>query len=194
MSKASVWHVYSTAMEAQSQTSVRRPMSDLCFTCQHNNTQIVRSANLPECAKSAVVRAQEEHLFRSSSERSFYRSTVKAVERTTHQVLTANNGIVPKNNPPCSLKGKMHYSYDYAQQVHYPSNPLQLGPIYFKTPQRCGVNWFILLCECADSRTGQYQLQMSAWCCTAVHEVSSITCRCPPSAPPPPPALLSHPL
>ena len=73
MSKASVWCVYSTAMEAQSQTPIgyskfvdlwnqltphvviMRPMSDLCFTCQHNNTQIVRSANLPECAKSAVI-------------------------------------------------------------------------------------------------------------------------------------------
>ena len=163
MSKASVWRVYSTAIEALSQTPIgyskfvelwnqltphvviMRPMSDLCFTCQHNNTQIVRSANLPERAKSAVVRAQEEHLFRSSSERSFYRSTVKAVEPTAHLVLTANKGIVPKNNPPCSLKGKMHYSYDYAQQVHYPSNPLQPGPIYFKTPRKCAI--FGVCCE-----------------------------------------------
>ena len=69
MSKASVWRVCSTAMEAQSQTPVgyskfvelwnqltphvviMRPMSDLCFTCQHNNTQIVRSVNLPESTK-----------------------------------------------------------------------------------------------------------------------------------------------
>jgi len=156
MSKASVWCVYSTAMEAQSQELwnqltphifLMRPMSDLCFTCQHNNTQIVRSTNLPEHAKSAVVHAQEEHLFKSIRERSFYRSTVKAVEPTALQVLTANKGIVPKipkNNPPCSLKGKMHYSYDYAQQVHSPSNPLQPGPIYVKTPRKCaifGVCW-----------------------------------------------------
>ena len=91
------------------------------------------------------MRAQEEYLFRSSSQRSFYRSTVKAVEPTAHQVLTANKGIVPKNNPPCSLKGKMHYSYDYAQQVHYPSNPLQPGPIYFKTPRKCAI--FGVCCE-----------------------------------------------
>ena len=122
-----------------------QPMSDLCFTCQHNNTQIVLSANLPEHTKSAVVDAQEEHLFRPSSERSFYRTTVKAIEPTAHQVLTANKGIVPKNNPPCSLKGKMHYSYDYAQQVHYPSNPLQPGPIYFKTPRKCAI--FGVCCE-----------------------------------------------
>ena len=32
---------------------------------------------------------------------------------------------------------KAHYSFDYAQQVHYPSNPLQPGPIYFLTPRKC---------------------------------------------------------
>ena len=36
-------------------------------------------------------------------------------------------------------------------------------------------NWFILLCECLNSRTGQYQLPMPVWCCKLVHEVSSIT-------------------
>ena len=39
----------------------------------------------------------------------------------------------------------MHYSYDYAQQVHYPSNPQQPGPIYFKTPRKCGI--FGICCE-----------------------------------------------
>lgn len=29
----------------------------------------------------------------------------------------------------------MHYSYDYAKQVHIPSTPQQLCPIYFKTPR-----------------------------------------------------------
>lgn len=85
-----------------------------------------------------------EHLLRSSRGRSFYRSTVKVEEATAHQVLTANKGIVPKNNSPCSLQGKMHYSYDYAQ-VHYPSNPLQPGPIYFKTPRKCAI--FGVCCE-----------------------------------------------
>ncbi|CAB4025509.1 Hypothetical predicted protein [Paramuricea clavata] len=33
----------------------------------------------------------------------------------------------------------MHYSFDYAQQVHIPSNPMQPGPIYFKTPRKCGI-------------------------------------------------------
>ena len=39
----------------------------------------------------------------------------------------------------CSMQGTMHYSFDYAQQVHIPSNPLKPGPIYFKTTRKCGI-------------------------------------------------------
>ena len=37
------------------------------------------------------------------------------------------------------------YSFDFAQQVHFPSNPMQLGPIYFKMPQKCGI--FLVMSE-----------------------------------------------
>ncbi|KAI0221828.1 hypothetical protein LSAT2_026916 [Lamellibrachia satsuma] len=39
----------------------------------------------------------------------------------------------------------MHYSFDFAQQIHYPSDPLQPGPIYFLTPRKCGI--FGVCCE-----------------------------------------------
>ena len=32
-----------------------------------------------------------------------------------------------------------HYSFDFAQQVHYPADPQQPGPIYFKTPRKCHI-------------------------------------------------------
>lgn len=35
--------------------------------------------------------------------------------------------------------GTMHYSYDYAQQLHYPSHPLQPCPIYLKMPRKCSL-------------------------------------------------------
>ena len=47
--------------------------------------------------------------------------------------------------PPCSLPSVVHYSFDMAQQVHYPSDPLQPGPIYFLTPRKCGI--FGVCCE-----------------------------------------------
>ena len=39
----------------------------------------------------------------------------------------------------CTLDKTMHYSFDYAQQVHIPSNPQRPGPIYFKMPLKCGI-------------------------------------------------------
>lgn len=31
----------------------------------------------------------------------------------------------------------MHYSFDYAQQIHYPHYSQQVGPLFFKTPRKC---------------------------------------------------------
>ena len=39
--------------------------------------------------------------------------------------------------PPCSMTGMQHYSFDYAQQVHYPHYAQQVGPLFFKTPRKC---------------------------------------------------------
>ena len=33
----------------------------------------------------------------------------------------------------------MHYSFDFAQQVHCPSDPLQPGPVFFLTGRKCGI-------------------------------------------------------
>ena len=39
----------------------------------------------------------------------------------------------------------VHYSFDYAQQVFYPHQAQQVGPIYFKTPRKC--QCFGVCCE-----------------------------------------------
>ena len=50
------------------------------------------------------------------------------------------------SHTPCKSNNiKVHYSFGYAQQVHYPSDPLQPGPIYFLTPRKCAV--FGVNCE-----------------------------------------------
>ena len=40
---------------------------------------------------------------------------------------------------------KMHYSFDFAQQVHFPFDCQQTGPAYFKTARKCGI--FGIVCE-----------------------------------------------
>ena len=40
---------------------------------------------------------------------------------------------------------QMHYSFDYVQQVHFPSNPEQPGPACFLTARKCQL--FRVACE-----------------------------------------------
>ena len=42
-------------------------------------------------------------------------------------------------NPPLSVNGAFHYSWDYAQQVHIPHHAQQVGPEYFRTPRKCNI-------------------------------------------------------
>ena len=46
---------------------------------------------------------------------------------------------------PCSRSIKAHYSFDVAQQVFYPNDPLQPGPMYFLTSRKCAI--FGVCCE-----------------------------------------------
>ena len=96
------------------------PMTDLCWTCQRNSTFIYRSANLPEADKSERVRQQERHLLVVQRGRSLYNNMVRHAKDVCHELgigeLTANT--------PCCRQIAMHYSFDYAQQVHLPSDPI----------------------------------------------------------------------
>ena len=59
--------------------------------------------------------------------------------------------ILFSGQPALSYDGNMHYSFDYAQQTHYPHYSQQVGPLFFKTPRKCqcfGV--------CAEVFSGMY--------------------------------------
>ncbi|KAI4799946.1 hypothetical protein KUCAC02_016484 [Chaenocephalus aceratus] len=99
-----------------------------------------RSSNLPDCVKSAKLRKQEEHLRTVGVERQAYQEMVASCKETAREL-----GVKLGPNQPCSRDITIHYSFDYAQQVHYPSDPLQPGPIYFMVPRKCGL--FGVCCE-----------------------------------------------
>ena len=121
-----------------------RPMTDLCHTCQKNNTKIYRSSNLPENQKSQLLKEMESHLLNAERERSLYQNASNKAKACIKSNLEKFDFTQVRT--PCSFNdGIVHYSFDYAQQVHLPSNPLQPGPIYFKTPRKCGI--FGVCCE-----------------------------------------------
>ena len=120
-----------------------KPMTDLCWICQQNSSAIFRAANFPDRFKSDMLKKAEEHLFHVQKERSFYKTKCKECMNTRDD--NFQPPPLASQTPADSGDFKAHYSFDYAQQVHYPSDPLQPGPIYFLVPRKCSV--FGVCCE-----------------------------------------------
>ena len=120
---------YQVWQEILPHISVSIPSTDLCFTCQKNNLAIQRSACLSDDEKVQCLTTAEEHLFLAQSERKYYNTPVK---RVNESLCTLQQG----EKPPLS-----HYSFDFAQQVHFPFSAQQTGPEYFKIACKCGIFW-----------------------------------------------------
>lgn len=118
-------------------------MIDLCLTCQQNTSKLLRSANLLDRAKSECILAQQDHLNCVETERDLYRNICAESKRNFDGV--EGKIELDEAHEPCSVNTTMHYSFDSAQHIHIPSNPMQPGPIYFKTPHKCGI--FCVMCE-----------------------------------------------
>ena len=91
----------------------------------------------------------EEHLVLVTQERSVYKEAVDESRRQVQGHFVREGVFVPPPPhgmiAPASNAIFAHYSFDFAQQVHYPSNPLQPGPIYFLTPRKAAI--FGVCCE-----------------------------------------------
>ena len=113
-----------------------RPMTDLCWQCQKNSAVIVRSSNYSEEEKSSTIKIPEEHLRIVQMKRPYYTSSCEdsscffpdptMLRRIVLLLLSQHHEFLPTQSPSQVL-----YSFDYAQQVHFPSDPLQPDPIYF---------------------------------------------------------------
>ena len=154
------------------QVIVSKPMSDLCWACQKNSTLIMRSHNKPVEEKTVVynvivftvkvainyntyiyiiwaVQRAEEHLLLVTQERSLYKQALDESKRQTQAHFLLEGKFTPPPPhamiAPASNDILVHYSFDFAQQVYYPSNLLQPGPIYFLTPKKAAI--FEVCCE-----------------------------------------------
>ncbi|KAG7481875.1 hypothetical protein JOB18_007261 [Solea senegalensis] len=158
VSKATVWRLYMRSAKELGERAVCKssfkalwnqllphircgmPSTALCGQCQQNTEQLVRSANLPDERKSEAVKKQQDHLALVQKERAAYNEMTAACRQTC-----ADSRLSFGPSPPASKKIRMHYNFDFAQQMHFPSNPLQPGLMYFLTPRKCGL--FGVSCE-----------------------------------------------
>ncbi len=120
--------------------SVLNKMTDVCWQCQKNSL-LYKSANLQDAEKQQRCKLQQAHLESVAYERTFYRELVKDARETTERLGVTQLGP----NMSCTRVIDMHYSFDYAQQVHFPADPVQPGPVYFLTQRKLGI--FGVHCE-----------------------------------------------
>lgn len=103
--------------------SVSTPSSNLCFVCQQNNLAIQKAVCLSDDEKSAQVQVAQTHLDRAKTERENH-NVQKLIKEAKQQF---NDSVKFQSRPI-----QMHYSFDFAQQAHYPYDAQQTGPEYFK--------------------------------------------------------------
>ena len=96
-----------------------------------------------------AIKQAENHLLEVTKERSLYRSTIDTAKTSIHKLFSSSGQFSPpppaETVPAVSRTIKAHFSFDMAQQVFYPNDPLQPRPIYFLTPRKCAI--FGVCCE-----------------------------------------------
>ncbi|SMN01906.1 hypothetical protein SPONL_198 [uncultured Candidatus Thioglobus sp.] len=106
-----------------------KPATDLCLTCQLNNDKISKGFALSEEDREQLHLSAATHLSQARSERHNYRSQCELASTQWKEHT--------EKTPRLPYLGEMHYSFDYAQQIHYPYNDQQPGPAYFLTARKC---------------------------------------------------------
>jgi len=114
------------------------PKSDLCMTCEEFKKRLNQAAaTLDEDKekKQALIHKEAlEHLKLVKKERLFYQANTKVANEYYRKLKAKTNLTSPSE--PNSKNIMSHYSWDFAQQLHYPFEDQQVGPIYFKTPRK----------------------------------------------------------
>ena len=116
--------------------AVMKPATDLCFDCQQNPSLLMRAANMSEAIKSQRLEDAQRHLSLARKQRHHYNEQCKFAK----QLLDTS-----ELSPPY-----MHYSFDFAQQIHFPYSSQQPGQLFFRTPRKCGI--FGVACEATSSQ------------------------------------------
>ncbi|MCP4399219.1 MAG: hypothetical protein GY801_18195 [bacterium] len=122
------------------------PRSDLCITCENFKKALnTITSDMTENRDDEKIRIHQhaiDHLEQTKKERGFYHHCIHLAEKGYSQ-------LGPRQRrTPCKPNYRsipMHYSWDFAQQIYYPYEDQQVGPIYFKTPRRAQL--FGVCCE-----------------------------------------------
>jgi len=109
------------------------------MTCEDNKKLINASiASGDEDYKLECLTVAKEHLLAAKKERDYFRESIQLSKESYQQEL-------PDGKLNDNRDSVMHYSWDFAQQLHIPYEDHQVGPIYFKSARI--VQLFGICCE-----------------------------------------------
>ena len=109
----SVWNTHCSHIQ------VCKTKSDMCSTCRHYSDRLGRSQILSDERKQGLITIYQQHLADAELCRNVYKLQIQEAR-----------------NKPDSIA---HVSFDYAQQVSYPSRAQEIGPMYFLTGRKCQI-------------------------------------------------------
>ena len=138
------------------------------FVLPQGVAKISKAANVADEEKSEALRNYEGHLAGVKKERDYLRGTVADADAQIPR--PRNKDICLAPHAPNSQTLTMHYSFDYAQQLQYPNNPLQPGAVYFKSLRKCGL--FGVNCEALGKQVN-YLIDEAVTCGKGANSVIS---------------------
>ena len=122
------------------------PRTDLCDLCEELKSGIRYAPSHQQTAK--LVEEYNSHRVDADAARQIYRSQITEARKTWRAfsegerfgILSSLSGVTSAiKQKPCSKDMTMHYSFDFAQQVHYPFSCQQRGREFFKTARKCQI-------------------------------------------------------
>ncbi|XP_061190944.1 uncharacterized protein LOC133199075 [Saccostrea echinata] len=119
-----------------------KPCTNLCHFCQHFSHQLSTVSNMNDEEKAEILSTYTQHVSQAKQQRDYYR---RQCTTSKEAFVSLPEECKQTGNAPCSVDMEMHYSWVYAQEVHFPHHAQQLGSIFFKTPRKCNV--FGVYCE-----------------------------------------------
>ncbi|XP_060577599.1 uncharacterized protein LOC132734769 [Ruditapes philippinarum] len=104
---------------------------DVCHKCEIIRKRVADAIN--EMDKLEAANDLREHIQDAQRERQVYRQTIEeAREEMRHTSVTVNRPA----QPCTSDLSKVHYTFDYSQNVTIPHHSQQMGPLYFVTGRK----------------------------------------------------------
>ena len=105
----------------------------MIFALPVNNNLIIKATNQNVSEKSEAIRTQQFHLIQADIQKADYNDRI---QRAIDSMAGKNPDISIGKKPHNSVDMIAMYSFDFAKQVQYPSNPDQPGAIFFKVPHK----------------------------------------------------------